>query len=195
MRLRRISISLLTFFGDSANYGTKSNGAVACDLVKDRIRDAQTCERVLELLGDSECHFESRPLWGVSIASTLPARPESDKVFRSRREFEQTPMRFYNSTTSRSPVLLIIAAVLLFCLGPQMGSLDTDGDGYPETTLEISTPVPVAQSSSLVSNQPSRIRTASVLADVVIRSYNGERDGSGSPAGRAALKSLCMLRC
>ena len=105
-------------------------------------------------------------------------------------------MRFSHWTTSRSLILLGIVPVLLFFLGPLMGSLDTDGDGYPETPLVISLPVPVAPSSSFVSeNQASRIHTANLLADVVIPPYFGERDDSASPAGRAALQSFCLLRC
>lgn len=76
-----------------------------------------------------------------------------------------------------------------------MGSLDTDGDGYPDTPVVVLSSIPVAQPSSFVSNsQPSRIRAARVLADV-IRAYYGERDDAGSPAGRTALKSFCLLRC
>jgi hypothetical protein len=104
-------------------------------------------------------------------------------------------MRVSNSATSRSPILVLgIVAVSLFFLGPQIGSLDTDGDGYPDTPVEIS--APVAPSSGFVSNnQPSRIRAASVLADVALRSHYGERAESVPPAGRAALKSFCLLRC
>ena len=83
----------------------------------------------------------------------------------------------------------------MFFLGPQMGSLDTDGDGYPDTPVVVLSSIPVAQPSSFVSNsQPSRIRAAHVLADVIRASYV-ERDDAGSPAGRTALKSFCLLRC
>ena len=76
-----------------------------------------------------------------------------------------------------------------------MGSLDTDGDGDPDTPVVVLISIPVAQPSSFVSNnRPSRIRAASVLADV-IRSYHIERDDSGSPTGRTALKAFCLLRC
>ena len=106
-------------------------------------------------------------------------------------------MRASNSTTSRSLILVLgIVAVLLFCLGPQMGSVDTDGDGCPDTPVAISSSTPVVRPSSFVSaGQPShRIRGAMVLA-LVLHSYYVENDDSGSPAGRAALRSFCLLRC
>jgi hypothetical protein len=105
-------------------------------------------------------------------------------------------MRISNSTTSDFSILLGIVAVLLFSVGPQLGSLDTDGDGYPETPVVISISTPVARPSSFVSTtKSSRIRAASMLADIVNRSYYTERDESGPPAGRAALRSFCLLRC
>jgi len=106
-------------------------------------------------------------------------------------------VRFSNSPRSRCPIVVLgIVALSVFCLGPQLGSLDTDGDGYPDTPVAMSISIPVARSSSFVSNnQPSRIRAAIVLADLVIRSYYGERDESNPLAGRAALKSFCLLRC
>ena len=104
--------------------------------------------------------------------------------------------RFSNSTPFRWVAILGIAAVSLFFLGPQMGSVDTDGDGYPDTPVVALGSIPVARPSGFVSsNQPSRIRPAGVLADFVKGSYHGERDDPGSPAGRTALKSFCLLRC
>jgi len=104
--------------------------------------------------------------------------------------------RFSSSISFRCPAAILgIAAVSLFFLGPQMGSLDTDGDGCPDTPVVILSSIPVAQPFSFVSNsQPSRIRAARVLANV-IRAYYDESDDAGSPAGRAALKSFCLLRC
>jgi len=105
--------------------------------------------------------------------------------------------RFSNSTLFRCPVAILgIAAVSLFFVGPQLGSLDTDGDGYPDTPVVAFGSIPVARPSNFVSNKPSsRIRTAGELADFVKGSYLGERDDPGSPAGRTALKSFCLLRC
>jgi hypothetical protein len=106
-------------------------------------------------------------------------------------------MRSSNSRTSRSliPVLGVVA-VSLFFLGPQMGSLDTDGDGCPDTPVVISSLTPVVRPSNFASaaQAPDKIQGAMVLAHV-LHSYYVENDGSGSPAGRAALRSFCLLRC
>jgi len=105
-------------------------------------------------------------------------------------------MRASNSTTSRSLILVLgIVAVLLFCLGPQMGSVDTDGDGCPDTPVVVSSSTPVVRPPNFASaDQPHRIRAAMVLA-IMVQSYYVENDDSVSPAGRAALKSFCSLRC
>src|SRR5215471_17451442 len=101
-------------------------------------------------------------------------------------------MHSSNSTASRSLILVLgIVAVSLFCLGPQMGSLDTDGDGVPDIPVVISSSTPVVRPSNLgLEGQPlHRIRGAMVLP-LVLRSYYVENDDSGSPAGRAALRSF-----
>jgi hypothetical protein len=105
-------------------------------------------------------------------------------------------MCFSNSTRFRSPILVLgIVAVSLFFLGPQMGSLDTDGDGYPDTPIAVS-PITVAPpSSSAWKNPTSPIRAASLLPDVAFPSHDSERAEPVSQAGRAALKSFCLLRC
>jgi hypothetical protein len=106
-------------------------------------------------------------------------------------------VRLSNSAPFRCRILgLAIVAVSLFFLGPQMGSLDTDGDGCPDTPVVISSSTPVVRPSSFASKgQPSHRIRAAILLALVVHSYYVENDDSGSPAGRAALKSFCLLRC
>jgi hypothetical protein len=106
-------------------------------------------------------------------------------------------MRSSNSRTPRSLILVLgVVAVSLFFLGPQMGSLDTDGDGCPDTPVVISSFTPVVRPSNFASaaHPRNRIQGAIVLAPV-LHFYYVENDDSRSPAGRAALRSFCLLRC
>lgn len=105
-------------------------------------------------------------------------------------------MHFIPAKYRRLLSVLGVAAALIFFLGAESGSVDTDGDGYPETPILISTSVPVAHCSRLApTSRPLRILRVSVLPAVVIRAPHHEGAESAFPVGRSALSSFCLLRC
>src|SRR5579864_3136914 len=97
--------------------------------------------------------------------------------------------------------LLVLGLLFLslFVLGPQMGSIDADGDGYPETAIVVASSSPTVKApSSARKNLPlQEIYNSLGLAVITIQQYHfkiNEPDFA-SQVGRSALQSFCLLRC
>ena len=87
----------------------------------------------------------------------------------------------------------------LFVLGPQTGSIDADGDGYPETAIVVASSSRIVKApSSVRKNLPlQELNNALGLAVIAIQKYHftiNEADVA-SQAGRTALQYFCLLRC
>jgi len=87
----------------------------------------------------------------------------------------------------------------LFVLGPQMGSIDADGDGYAETAIVVASSSPTVKApSSARKNLPLKeINKSLGLAVITIQHYyfKIKEPDFASQAGRSALQSFCLLRC
>ena len=95
-------------------------------------------------------------------------------------------------------LLIGVAAIALFVVGPQGGSVDDDADGSPDIPIVVTNPVDVADVSARVRaaerrydiDRPSLSRRAFSTRDVEIPESNSPALNEGS-----VLYSWCSLRC
>ncbi len=96
-------------------------------------------------------------------------------------------------------LLVLVGAIALFAVGPQMGSLDDDNDGSPDIPVVVAVGNPVCDVSRALGKNQSRQQ----FQNSVVPAVNGtqSRDaGIDQPVfvahdGRSALQSFCLLRC
>jgi len=94
---------------------------------------------------------------------------------------------------------LVLVAVALFVIVPQMASVDSDGDGVPDLPAIASgvTPIAVRSSSTRKDSGPQEIHSTPAPALVATQPRHPEADKSDCAAhdGRSTLQSSCTLRC
>ena len=95
-------------------------------------------------------------------------------------------------------LLVTFVALVLFVVGPQLGSIDADEDGYPEVS------VVVANSGPSLGAARSELRTQSLQethqpppSQAAIRQNAAqvEKPAVAYQPGRSLLRSACLLRC
>ena len=99
----------------------------------------------------------------------------------------------------RRPILLVgLTTLLLFVVGPQLGSLDADADGIPEipVALASTSTVGVTTFTCLVASHRTTRTVANPIAiPTQKRDLETQEHAIASPVGRSALRSFCLLRC
>jgi hypothetical protein len=96
-------------------------------------------------------------------------------------------------------LLAALLAMSVFVLGPEIGSIDDDGDcgsGVP-AVIVATRPAGDLSRSTRANRQPENIRNAATLIDVTNNSQSFGTDESelALRSGRSALRSFCLLRC
>ena len=102
-------------------------------------------------------------------------------------------------TASRSTLFVGLAALLLFVVGPQLGSLDADGDGVAEVPVALANTNIATGISALACGASSHRTTRTLPKPVEIPSgtyrFGVQELKSASPIGRLGLQLFCPLRC
>lgn len=97
----------------------------------------------------------------------------------------------------RCILLIALSALLQFVVGPQLGSVDADGDGIPESPVALATANTVG--ASTLSCKVISHRTIRVAHPVAIpaqtRTFDAQKRTIASPVGRSDLRLFCLLRC
>jgi hypothetical protein len=105
----------------------------------------------------------------------------------------------HSKRASRRPTLLVgLIALSLFVGGPQMGSLDADGDGIPEIPVALATTNTVGLTTfkcEAALRQP--IRDIANAVAILTQTHASDPEEYMIPftAGRSALPFFCLLRC
>jgi hypothetical protein len=114
---------------------------------------------------------------------------------------DSTPRHFANSIwkLGRPVLILVLMAFAVFAVGPQLGSVDADQDGYAEVSVVVANARPTADLSSSMRRSPrlKNIYNAVALTLMAVQPYRFGIDESEFPlpSGRSALQSFCVLRC
>ena len=103
----------------------------------------------------------------------------------------------------RTLLLGALAALALFVVGPQAGSLDDNGDGSPDIPVVVSSPAIVGDGlrSSGVGQQLRSGQALVVLPLLESHTHHIQIDESGAVSGfvfldgRSVLRTSCLLRC
>jgi hypothetical protein len=99
----------------------------------------------------------------------------------------------------RQVMILGLMAILVFAVGPQLGSVDADEDGYPEVPVVVASTNPAAglSSSTRRGPRPQSVHSAVALRLMAVQPYQFGIDESEFPlhSGRSAQQSFCVLRC
>lgn len=97
------------------------------------------------------------------------------------------------------PILAFaLLATALFVMGPQMGSLDLDGDGHPDTPIAVVGTTPVANTLNARSTveRPQRMgHAAPVFITVLDHEFGTEKFLSGLLASHGPTQLSSVLRC
>ena len=100
----------------------------------------------------------------------------------------------------RLPFLrLVLVAVAMFVIVPQMASVDSDDDGIPDLpAIAIgANPIVVPSGSARKDSGPQKVHNRVVLALIATQPHHPEADKSACVRhdGRSTLRSSCTLRC
>lgn len=93
-------------------------------------------------------------------------------------------------------LLIALSALLLFVVGPQLGSVDADGDGIPESPVALATTNTVGATTLSCEASHRTIRVAHPVAiPAQTRAFDAQEQTIASPVGRSDLRLFCLLRC
>lgn len=99
----------------------------------------------------------------------------------------------------RRPILLVgLTTLLLFVVGPQLGSLDADADGIPEIPVALASTSTVGVTTFTclaASHRTTRNVTNPIAIAMHKRALDTQEHAIASPVGWLALRSFCPLRC
>jgi hypothetical protein len=97
------------------------------------------------------------------------------------------------------PVLVFgFLTMAFFLMGPQMGSVDVDGDGFPEVPVAVSTTTQITESSSVQINEQLQQTSGPVAREVnAIKDpgFGTNRSSTGLQACYPHMQSSSVLRC
>lgn len=97
------------------------------------------------------------------------------------------------------PLVFALLAMAIFITGPQMGSLDLDGDGYPDTPIAVAGTTPSANTLSVRSglDRPQRMNRANttVVIAVLAHECGAEKFVCGLLPSHAPMQLSSVLRC
>jgi hypothetical protein len=99
---------------------------------------------------------------------------------------------------ARLILLLGLFAAALFLMGPQMGSLDVDGDGIPEVPIAVAQTRIATPLSSLVRNEQkfqTTYRSFEVVSAAIGLQSGVAESEFGIPSCYTPLQVSCILRC
>ena len=94
-------------------------------------------------------------------------------------------------------LLLTFAALVLFVVGPQLGSIDADVDGYPDAPIVVASPNVAAARSDLRTQSFHETRQAPPSKQTTGHQNPAEveKPAVACQPGRSLLQSVCLLRC
>lgn len=101
--------------------------------------------------------------------------------------------------SSRPTLLVVLTALLFFVVGPQLGSVDADGDGIPEVSVILASSTNTIGVTTFTSkaafNRTVRAFAIRVAVPVSTPEFDSEEHTIPSSGGRSGLRLFSLLRC